>query len=171
MLGSLLKQVVSGMERVPEDISRALQEQKKAVSGRKPHLSDIVKMLQLITSSQHTFMVIDALDECTAVQRFPHFESLKEILEKFTGARIFVTGRSHIRAEIERGLAGRVVRVSISSPKDGVVGFLRVGLREDQATDAMDEGLEADILERIPGSIPEMRVVAMILRIQSCLIG
>jgi len=32
MLGSLLKQVICAMERVPEEISRALQEQKRVVS-------------------------------------------------------------------------------------------------------------------------------------------
>ena len=96
MLGSLLKQVISGMERVPENISRALREQRNAVSGRKPQLGDIVKMLQLITSSQRTFLVIDALDECTAVQRFRLFDSLMEILEKSPRTRIFVTGRPHI---------------------------------------------------------------------------
>ena len=69
MLGSILKQVLSGMERVPEEISRSLEEQKMAVSGRKPQLGDIVKMLQLITSSQRTFMCIDALDECTEIGR------------------------------------------------------------------------------------------------------
>jgi len=166
MLGSLLKQVVSGMERVPENISRALQEQKRAVSGRKPQLGDIVKMLQLITSSQPTFMVIDALDECTTVQRFRLFDSLKEILEKCPNARIFVTGRPHIRAEIERCLAGCVVSVSIGPAKDDIIRFLRVRLREDETPDAMDETLEADILEKIPESVPEMCVSAM-LRIQS----
>ena len=35
MLGSLLRQVIGGMERVPEEISLALQEQKKVVGGRK----------------------------------------------------------------------------------------------------------------------------------------
>ena len=166
MLGSLLKQVVRGMERVPENISRALQEQKRAVSGRKPQLGDIVKILQLITSSQPTFMVIDALDECTAVQRFRLFDSLREILEKSPNARIFVTGRPHIRAEIERCLAGRVISVSVGPAKDDIIRFLRVKLREDETPDAMDETLEADILERIPESIPEMCVSA-VLRIQS----
>ena len=164
MLGSLLKQVINGMERVPEDISRALQEQKKAVSGRKPQLGDIVKMLQLITSSRPTFMVIDALDECTPVQRFHLFDSLKEILEKSPDARIFVTGRPHIRTEIETRLAGRVLSVSVGPPKDDIIRFLRVRLSEDETPDAMDETLEADILEKIPGSIPEMWVAAMVLR-------
>jgi len=155
MLGSMLKQVISGME-IPEDISRALQEQKQAVSGRKPQLADIVRMLQLITSSQPTFMVIDALDECTAVQRFRLFDSLKEILEKSPGARIFVTGRPYILTEIETRLFGRVKSVSLGPTRDDIVRFLRVRLSEDETPDAMDSSLEADILEKIPGSISEM---------------
>ena len=34
MLGSWLKQVVNGMERIPEQISRAFQEHSKAIGGR-----------------------------------------------------------------------------------------------------------------------------------------
>ena len=50
ILGSLLKQIVSGMETVPEDILRAFQEGKKAISGKGPQVTNIVKMLQTITS-------------------------------------------------------------------------------------------------------------------------
>ena len=92
MLGSLLKQMISEVGKIPEEILRALREQKGAVSGCRPQLGDIVKILQLITSSQRTFMVIDALDECTVRQRFRLFDSLKEILEKSPSARVFVTG-------------------------------------------------------------------------------
>jgi len=156
ILGSVLKQVISGMERVPQEISRVLQEQKKVVNGRKPQLGDIVKMLQLITSSMRTFMVIDALDECTASQRVKLFDSLKEILAKSSGARIFVTGRPHIRTEIEKRLAGQVTSVSVGPVRDDVINFLRVRLSEDETPDAMDEGLEADILEKIPKMISGM---------------
>jgi len=171
MLGSVLNQVIKGMGRIPEEILWALQEQKRVVSGRKPRLADIVKMLQLITSSQHTFMIIDALDECTAVQQFWLFDSLKEILEQSRGARIFVTGRLHIRAEIENRLAGRVISVSVSPTRNDIVRFLRVRVREDQTPDAMDEILEADILENISGGISEMWVAVVMLTIPSYLIG
>ena len=156
MLGSMLKQMVSGQGGIPDDIWWVLRQEKEAVYGRKPLLADIVKMLQLITSSQCIFMVIDALDECTAVQRFRLFDSLKEILEKSPGGRIFVTGRPYICAEIETRLAGRVTTVSISPTRDDIVRFLRVRLSEDETPDAMDSSLEADILEKIPGSISEM---------------
>jgi len=77
MLGAILEQVVIELERVPEEISRVLQKQKKAVSGLKPRLDDIVKMLQLITSLHRTFMVIGALDECTAVQQYRFLYSVQ----------------------------------------------------------------------------------------------
>ena len=156
MLGSLIKQMINRTEGIPAEIWRALRDQKDAVSGRRPQLGDIVKMLQLITSSQPTFMVIDALDECTALQRYRLFDSLQEILEKSPGTRVFVTGRPHIRAEIETRLAGRVTSVSICPIRDDIVRFLRVRLSEDETPDAMDESLEAEILEKIPGSISEM---------------
>jgi len=82
MLGSLVKQVVGGMERIPEEISRAFHEQKLAIGGREPQLPDIVKMLQAITSSLRTFTCIDALDECVAIHRAKLLISLKQILEK-----------------------------------------------------------------------------------------
>ena len=170
MLGSLLKQIFSGTGGIGEDIWRAFREEKEAVSGRKPQLADIVKMLQLITSSQRIFMVIDALDKCTAVQRFRLFDSLKEILEKSRGGRIFVTGRPHILGEIEIRLAGRVTTVSIGPTRDDIVRFLRVRLSEDETPDAMDESLEADILEKIPGSISQMWAI-MTLKAQSQITG
>jgi len=170
MLGSLLKQIVKGMERVPDEISRAFQEQKKAIGGCGPQLADIVKMLQAITSLQPTFVCIDALDECVGVQRFRVLDSLKQVLEKSPSTRIFVTGRPHIRPEIEKGLAGRAISLSVGPSKDDITTYLRARLSEDETPDAMDESLEADILVKIPENISEMCVGAMIPRIPSHII-
>ena len=158
MLGSLLKQIVSGMEAIPEDISRAFQEQKKAIGGRGPQLIDIVRMLQAITSSQRTFVCIDALDECTAGHRVKIIDSLKQILEKSPSTRIFITGRPHIRAEIEKRLGGKVISVSLCPNKEDIIRYIRVRLGEDETPDAMDESLVADILEKIPQTVSEMYV-------------
>jgi len=81
---------------------------------------------------------------------------LQEILEQSPGARIFVTGRPHVRAEIKTCLAGHVVSISLGPTRDDIIHFLRVRLSEDETPDAMDENLEAEILEKIPGSISDM---------------
>ena len=170
VLGSLLKQMVGGMEKIPEEISRAFQHQKTIIGGCRPQLANIVKMLQLITSSRRTFICLDALDECSGVQQVRLLDSLKQILEKSPGTRIFATGRPHILAEIEKRLAGHVTSVSISPPEEDVITYLRSRLGEDQTLDAMDEILEAEILEKVPKNISGMWVVAMMLRTLSYII-
>jgi len=170
MLGSLVKQIVSGMEKIPEEISKAFQEQRKAIGGCGPQLGDLVKMLQAITSSQPTFICIDALDECVRVQRVRVLDSLKHILDKSPGTRIFVTGRPHILAEVEKRLPGRMISLSVCPAKGDIIGYLRLRLSEDETPDAMDESLEAEILEKIPANTSEMYVRAMALGIPSHLV-
>ena len=170
MLGSLVRQIVSGMERIPDEISTAFQEQKWAIGGCGPQLVDLVKMLQTITSTRPTFVCLDALDECVGAQRVKVLDSLKQILERSPATRIFVTGRPHIRAEIEKRLVGRVVSVSVCPTKGDITGYLQARLGEDETPDAMDASLEAEILEQISENISEMCVGAMMLRIPSHLI-
>jgi len=156
ILGSLLRQVVGGMEKVPEEITRAFQEQKMAIGGRGPRLLDIVKMLQTITSSLRTFVCIDAWDECAAVHRVKLLNSLKQILETSPRTRIFIIGRPHVRAEIEKRLAGRVITVSVGPNQNDIMEYLHLRLDEDDTPDAMDESLEEEILEKIPEKMSEM---------------
>ena len=158
MLGALLKQLVCGLEETPEEISRAYQGQKNAIGGRGPKLSDIVKMMQTTSSKKHTFICIDALDECAAGNRVKLLDSLNQILEKSPGTRIFVTGRPHIQPEIGRCLVGRVASVSISPKRDDIIRYLHSRLHEDTNPDAMDSSLEADILKKIPEDISGMYV-------------
>lgn len=167
VLGSLLRQMVSGTGGILEEIRGTLREQKESTGGRRPQLVDIVKMLQLITSSQRTYICIDALDECTAAQRFRLFDSLKAILEKSPSARLFVTGRPHIRDEIETRLPGRVASVSVGPTSDDITSFLRARLSGDETPDAMDANLEAEILKKIQENIAEMWVEKIMLIIPS----
>ena len=158
VLGSLLKQIIGGMESIPEEILRAFQQQKTTLGGRRPQLVNIVKMLQLITSSQRTFMCIDAIDECPGGQRIRLLDSLNEILVKAPGTRIFATGRPYTRAEVEKRLSGHLTSVSINPAKEGVITYLHARLSKDETPDAMDQSLEAEILEKIPGDVSGMYV-------------
>ena len=157
-MGALLKQVVGGLEEIPEEISRAYRKQKKALGGRGPRLSDLVKMLQTTSSKERTFICIDALDECVPEHRAKLLDSLSKILQNSPGTRILVTGRPHIRSDIERRLTGRVATLSISTKRDDIVRYLHSRLEEDTTPDAMDISLEGDILRKIPEDVSEMYV-------------
>ena len=163
MLGALLKQVVSGLGEVPGEIAKAYEDQKRVIGGRRPELSDILKMLQATSSEKLTFICIDALDECAADHRVRVLDSLR-ILQKSPGTRIFVTGRPHIQDEIGRRISGKVMTIRIAPKRGDVIGYLRARLSEDTNPDAMDSSLEADILKKIPEDISEMCVEATVLR-------
>ena len=45
ILGSLLKQIVSGLEKIPDEITQAFQDHKKVIGGRGLRVPEIVKML------------------------------------------------------------------------------------------------------------------------------
>ena len=156
ILGSVLKQVVGGLDEVPGSIVKAFRGRGKVIGGQRLALSEIVEFLQDILSSRCTFICIDALDECPAGHRVKLLNSLNQILQKSPGARIFLTGRPHILGEVEKRLAGRVATRSITPTKDDIVIFLRAKLREDTIPDAMDGILEEEILKNIPETVSEM---------------
>ena len=156
ILGSVLKQVVGGLSEVPERIVKAFQDREKVIGGQRLALAEIVEFLQDISSSRCTFICIDALDECPAEHRAKLLDSLNQILQKSRGARIFLTGRSYIRGEVDKHLAGRAATRSITPTKGDIIIFLRAKLKEDTMLEAMDESLEEEIIQSIPETISEM---------------
>ena len=158
MLRSLLKQLVAGLKEIPGEMVEAYEDQKNSIGGRRPRLPNIVKMLQTTSSTKHTFICIDALDECVPGHRIKLLDSLNKILQESPATRIFVTGRPHIRPDITRRLAGRVTSLPISTKRDDIIRYLRSRLEEDTTPDAMDSSLEGEILKRIPEDVSEMYV-------------
>ena len=158
MLGSLLKQLVFGLEEIPEEISEAYKDRKNSIGGQGPQISNILKMLETTSARKRAFICIDAADECATEHQVKLLDSLGQLLEQSPGTRIFVTGRPHILPEIRRRLAGRVTSLSISPNRDDIVTYIHSRLAADTIPDAMDSTLETDILEKIPSDISEMYV-------------
>ena len=81
ILGSVLKQVVGGLNEVPKRIVKAFQGREKVIGGQRLDLAEIVESLRDISSSRRTFMCIDALDECPPAHRMQLLDSLNRILQ------------------------------------------------------------------------------------------
>ena len=156
VLGAVLKQVVSGLDEIPERIVKAFRGREKAIGGQRLALAEIVECLQDISSSRRTFICVDALDECPAGHRVKLLDSLNQVLQMSPGARIFLTGRPHIRGEVERHLSRRAATRSITPTEDDIIIFLRTKLKEDTMPDAMDACLEEEIMKNIPKTVLEM---------------
>jgi len=153
ILGSVLKQVIRGLEEVPEGIVKAFRDRGKAIGGQMLSLSHIVQFLQDISSSRITFICIDALDECPSGHLL---DFLHQILQKSPGARVFLTGRSHILSEVEKHLGGRIATRSITPTKNDIITFLRAKLKEDTMPDSMNESLKQEIIQNISEKVSEM---------------
>ena len=158
MLGSLLKQLVFGLEEIPDEISEAYKDRRNSIGGQRPQISDILRMLQTMSTRKRAFICIDAIDECATEHQVKLLDSLGQLLQHSPATRIFVTGRPHILPEMGRRLAGRVRSLSIIPKRDDIVTYLRSRLAADTIPDAMDHTLEADILEKVPSDISEMCV-------------
>ena len=48
--------------------------------------------------------------------------------------------------------------MSVGTSKNDIMGYLRLRLDEDETPEAMNESLEAEILEKIPENMSEMYV-------------
>ena len=150
MLGSLLRQLVSGLEEIPEAVIRGFRNQKKVIGGRGLQVSGILKMFQTIATTKRTFICVDALDECAPEHRVVILESLGQIVQGSRNIRIFVTGRSHVQSEVERRLGGAVTFVLIEPTKEGIVKYLSEKLKNDTTPEIMSSTLKANIIESIP---------------------
>ena len=83
-------------------------------------------------------------------------DSLNQIFQKSPNVRIFLTGRPHIRGEIDKNFAGRAATRPIAPTKADIIIFLRAKLKADTIPDAMDECLEEEIVKNISETVSEM---------------
>ena len=157
VLGSVLKHIVGGLEEVPGGIVRAFQD-KEGVSGggQRLALAEIAEFLKDISSSQRTFLCIDALDECPSEHRVKLLDLFNQILQKSPGTRLFLTGRPHIRGEVEKHLGGRAVCRSITPNENDIVSLLRERQKRDPDQEEMDEVLREEIIQSITDTYREM---------------
>jgi len=160
ILGCLLKQLVFGLEEIPEEVSKAYKGRKSAIGGQAPKISALLNMLQATSYRKRAFICIDAVDECATEHQVKLLDSLAQLLQRSPGTRIFVTGRPHIQPEMGRRLAGRVASVSISPKRDDIVAYVKSRLAADTTPDAMDSTLEGDIQRKVESDISEMYVEA-----------
>jgi len=158
MLGSLLRQLVSGQRKIPEAVVEDFEKAKSVIGGRGIQVPAILKMFQTIAAARCTFICVDALDECVPEHRVVVLESLGQILQGSPNTRLFMTGRPHVRSEVERELGGAATFVLIQTTEDGVLRFLREKLRKDTIPNMMSSTLEEDIIKSIPAICSETYV-------------
>ena len=154
MLAGLLKQLVAGVEPIPEAIKEAFERARKVADGRTLRLPEIRAMLvQSLSYLRRGFICIDALDEFPAKHRPELWNSLQQISRECPKARLFITGRPHIQGEVKKYFPGYPDLAPIKPAREDIGGYIALRLKNDSELEAMDARLEADILRIIPEKI------------------
>ena len=148
IMGAILKQLVS-RGGIPDHLREAFQKGKKEFGGRAPRLADLMGMLKIvITSLSQVFICLDALDECLPGHLPEILESLRDITRESPMARIFLTGRPHIREGVQRYFS-KVVVIPISPNPDDIRNYVEMRLDRDTEPEAMSNNLREDIVRVI----------------------
>ena len=168
MMGAILKQLV-GWGDIPIYLREAFQEGKKEIGGRGLRLADLMRMLRTaIASLPQVFICIDALDECLPKHLPELLESLRDIVRESPKTRIFLTGRPHVKEDIQRYFPKAVV-ISIIPNMDDIRCYLEMRLDRDPEPEAMNDDLRADIVRITLEKISNVCVEAFITSILSAL--
>ena len=104
IIGSLLRQFAMGAAEIPEGIHSAFEKSRQR-GGRGLQLPDMIELfIKTIISIERAYICIDAADELLPQARSEFLNALGQIIREVPNTRLFLTGRPHIRGEIEKGL-------------------------------------------------------------------
>jgi len=155
MLGAILKQLLK-RDMMSGLVRQAFRKEEGVFGRRAIQLSDLVEILKTtIASLPEVFICIDGLDECLPKNRRELLESLQEIVRASPTARVFLTGRPHIRDEIKRYFT-EAAMISVIPTMGDIKSYLKMKLAGDTTPKAMNGNLRAKIMRVIPRKISQM---------------
>ena len=162
IMGAILKQLV-GKVGIPSYLREAFEEGKAEFGGRGLRLAGLMGMLRtVIASLSQVFICVDALDECLPKCLPELFKSLRDIVRDSPSTRIFLTGRPHVRGDIQKCFAKAVV-IPISPNPNDIRNYVEMKLRKDADPEAMNNDLWADIVRVILENMSDMCVEPFII--------
>jgi len=157
IVGGILRQLVA-KRGIPDHIRKAFQEAQTEIGGRGLRLAELMAMLRVaIASLPRVFICADALDECLPKCLPALLGSLRDIVRDSPTTRIFLTGRPHVREDIQRYFIMAVV-IPISPNTDDIRSYVEMRLDQDSEPEAMSNDLRADIVRVIMERISDMCV-------------
>ena len=151
MIGSLLRQFVTGLPGIPEVVIQAFRAAKPHLGGRAPALAKIIELFPAVLERfQRVFICVDALDEFVVEYRAQFLRSLRQVLDKSPNTRLLLTARPHIRLDLESNILLDLSIITIQPLFSDVESYLATKLDTDPHPGAMDGGLRSEIMKKIP---------------------
>ena len=149
ILGSLLRQVVAAATRVPDEIRGAFEESKQG-GGKRLRLPDMLKLfISVIGFMKRVYICVDAVDELLPQNRSEFLRALRQVVQEASSARLFLTGRTYIRGELDKHLTRGAYFIHIVPDQEDITRYLSRKIDDDDARDPdlMTENLKDDIVK------------------------
>jgi len=148
MIGGLLRQVALGAAGIVGEIKNAFNRSKQGGNGL-----GLPEMLGLFVktmgSLERVYICVDAIDELVPQHRSELLRALRQITQEAPNTRLFLTGRPHIRGELDRHLMEGAYTIHIVPDQGDIARYLTRKMGDDDARDPdlMTENLKNDIME------------------------
>ena len=149
LIGSLLRQIALGAVGILGEIQNAF---KKLGQGggkglRLPEMREL--FVKTISSLDRVYICVDAMDELLPQHRSEFLRTLKQIIQEAPNTRLFLTGRLHIRGELDKHLTRGAYTIEIVPDQGDIVRYLsrKMDDDDDQDPDLMTENLKKDIMK------------------------
>ena len=143
MIGSLLRQIALGTVGNGGEIQSAFEKSKEE-SEKGLQLPEMLELfVKTIGSLERVYICIDAMDELLPQHRSEFLRALQQIIQKVPNTRLFLTGRPHIRAELDRHLTKGAYTIHIVPDQGDIAKYLSRKMDDD---DGRDPGLMTDSL-------------------------
>jgi hypothetical protein len=153
MMGSLVKQLVMALSKIPDKILQTFHQSKQRKI--KLELADASEMLMLaLQCFDQAYICVDALDECERDHRRSFLRSLGQLLQTQNSAwirlRLFLTGRPHVESDVNGCLGIRLPDpVWIEAKKEDITRYISYKIGDGPDPKAMNENLNREIINTI----------------------
>ena len=158
MIGSLLRQIALGAVGIVSEIQDAFK--KLGQGGKKglrlPEMREL--FVKTIGSLDRVYICVDAMDELLPQHRSEFLRTLKQIIQGVPNTRLFLTGRPHIRGELDKHVTRGAHTIQIVPDQGDIAEYLRrkIDDDDDRDPDLMTENLKKDIMKTMLEKASEM---------------
>ncbi|KIX03893.1 uncharacterized protein Z518_07446 [Rhinocladiella mackenziei CBS 650.93] len=144
MAGSLLSQLCSHTGFIPEELEEAFHQSQSGGTTKRPTLSLIGRILEILAVESKVMLLVDALDECTQRQEAAAF--LSDLQRTLPHTRVLVTSRDE--PDIQAGLHSFTqVRIEdhLDEVNEDVQSYITRRLSSDRKLQWLNSSVREDI--------------------------
>ena len=158
IIGSLLSQVVLGAGQIPSEIRRTFELKKRGHQALR--LPEMLKLfVKTVSLTERVYICFDAMDELLPENRSELLRALRQIVGDAPNIRLFLTGRPHIRGELDKYLTKGAYAIQIVADQGDIARYVSRRMEDDDDDgdpDLMPDDLKNDILKVILERSSEM---------------